>query len=130
MDKKQEIEILQSLKGDTYFADFFGSHDIDQMCENIKNDFGLEYCCQFYQKASYLQEQVHEAMRLAKEQQHDFVKGLIEDFEGDIPMPMYKRLIDSVGVLFIINHKRDKGYPLNDSEIDWLVLTANDKNCK
>lgn len=52
MDKKQEIEILQSLKGDTYFADFFGSHDIDQMCENIKNDFGLEYCCQFYQKTS------------------------------------------------------------------------------
>lgn len=45
MDKKQEIEILQSLKGNTYFANFFGSHDIDQMCNNIKNDFGLEYCC-------------------------------------------------------------------------------------
>ena len=130
MDKKQEIKILQSLKGDTYFADFFGSHDIDQMCENIKNDFGLEYCCQFYQKASIFEKQVEEEKRKVVEVKETFVRGLIEDFEGDIPMPIYKRLIDSVGVLFIINHKRDKGYPLNDCEIDWLVLTANDKNCK
>ena len=130
MDKKQEIEILQSLKGDTYFADFFGSHDIDQMCENIRNDFGLEYCCQFYKKASIFEQQVKEAKEKALEDKKNFVKGLIDDFEGVIPMPMYNRLIDSVGVLFIINHKRDKGYPLTDCEIDWLVLTANDKNCK
>lgn len=41
MTKKEEIDVLQSLKGDTYFAQFFGSKDIDQMCQNINNDFPL-----------------------------------------------------------------------------------------
>lgn len=125
MDKKQEINILQSLKSDTYFADFFGSHDIDQMCENIKNDFGLEYCCQFYQKASIFEQQVHEAKKKAQEDKKNFVRGLIEDFEGIIPMQIYDRLIDSVGLLFIINFKREREYPLTESEIDWLVKEAN-----
>lgn len=125
MDKKQEIDILQSLKSDTYFADFFGSHDIDQMCENIKNDFGLEYCCQFYQKASIFEQQVQEAKKKAKEDNQNFVRGLIEDFDGSIPMQIYDRLIDSVGQLFIINCKREKQYPLTESEIDWLVKAAN-----
>lgn len=42
MTKQEEIDILQSLKGDTYFAQFFGSKDIDQMCQNINNDFAIE----------------------------------------------------------------------------------------
>lgn len=42
MEKAKEIELLQSLKGDTYFAQFFGDEQIDAMCENIKNDFPIE----------------------------------------------------------------------------------------
>lgn len=42
MEKAKEIELLQSLKGDTYFAQFFGDEQIDTMCENIKNDFPIE----------------------------------------------------------------------------------------
>lgn len=125
MDKKQEIEILQSLKYDTYFADFFGSHDIDQMCENIKNDFGLEYNCQFYQKASIFEQHVHEAKKKANEDKQNFVRGLIEDFDGSIPMQVYDRLVDAVGQLFIINFKREREYPLTEAEIDWLVKEAN-----
>ena len=116
---------MQSLKGDTYFADFFGSHDIDQMCENIKNDFGLEYCCQFYQKASIFEQQVQEEKEKFVELKQNFVKGLIEDFEGVIPPQMYDRLVDAVGVLFIINHKREHGYSLTEAEIDWLVKQVN-----
>lgn len=125
MDKKQEIEILQSLKYDTYFSDFFGSHDIDQMCENIKNDFGLEYSCQFYQKASIFEQQVQEAKKKANEDKQNFVRGLIEDFDGSIPMQVYDRLVDAVGQLFIINFKREREYPLTEAEIDWLVKEAN-----
>lgn len=125
MDKKQEIEILQSLKGDTYFADFFGSHDIDQMCENIRNDFGLEYCCQFYQKASIFEQQVKEAKEKALEDKQNFVRGLIDDFEGSIPYQMYDHLADAVGQLFIINFKREKEYQLTEEEIDWLVKQVN-----
>lgn len=125
MDKKQEIEILQSLKGNTYFADFFGSHDIDQMCNNTKNDFGLEYCCQFYQQASIFEQQVQEEKKKVVEVKLNFVRGLIEDFEGSIPMQIYDRLVDAVGQLLIINWKREKNYPLTEAEIDWLVKAAN-----
>ena len=125
MDKKQEIEILQSLKYDTYFSDCFGSHDIDQMCENIKNDFVLEYNCQFYQKASIFEQQVQEAKKKSNEDKQNFVRGLIDDFDGSIPMQVYDRLVDAVGQLFIINFKREREYPLTEAEIDWLVKEAN-----
>ena len=52
MTKQEEIDILQSLKGDTYFAQFFGSKDIDQMCQNINNDFVIEGGCGFSQKTN------------------------------------------------------------------------------
>lgn len=125
MDKKQEIEILQSLKGDTYFQDFFGAHDIDQMCENITNDFGIEYCCQFNQKAAILESQVKEEKKKTQEDKQNFVRGLIDDFEGAIPANIYDRLLDAVGQLFIINFKREKNYPLTEAEIDWLVREMN-----
>ena len=51
MEKKQEIEILQSLKGDTYFAEYFGGLDIDIMCANIKNDHPIELGCAFAKKS-------------------------------------------------------------------------------
>ena len=127
MDKQKEIEILQSLKGDTYFADFFGAHDIDQMCENIRNDFGLEYCCQFYQKAAIFEQKVKDAEKKHKESDENFVRGLIDDFSGIIPPEIYDRLVDKVGILFIINWKRQQDYKLTDAEIDWLITLANKK---
>lgn len=127
MDKSKEIEILQSLKGDTYFADFFGAHDIDQMCENIRNDFGLEYCCQFYQKAAIFEQKVKETEKKAKEDKQNFVRDIIDGFDGNIPMEIYDRLEAEVGILFIINWKRDQEYKLTDKEIDWLITTANKK---
>ncbi len=42
MEKVKEIELLQSLKGDTYFAQLFDDQQIDAMCENIKNDHPIE----------------------------------------------------------------------------------------
>lgn len=42
MEKVKEIELLQSLKGDTYFAQLFNDKQIDAMCENIKNDYPIE----------------------------------------------------------------------------------------
>lgn len=128
MKRAEEIQILQSLKGDTYFADFFGEHDIDQMCENIKNDFGLELGCNFYQKAEIYQKQVKDAEKKAKEQKENFVRGLIDDFDGHIPSEIYDRLEDAVGKLFIINWKRQQEYPLTEAEIDWLVTLANKMN--
>lgn len=121
MDKKQEIAVLQSLVGDTYFNQFFGKHDIDQMCENIKNDFPIETDCQFYQKAVFLQQKVEEEKAKQKEIYRNYAKGLIDDFDGDIPEEIHDRLVDSVGELFIIDYKREQDYGLSDDEIDWMI---------
>lgn len=80
MTKEQEISVLQSLKGDTYFADFFGASDIDQMCENIKHDFKIEHCCQFYQKADYYRFKMEEGIKKSSATIHEFVKELIFSF--------------------------------------------------
>ena len=42
MNKEKEISLLQQLKGDTYFALYFESEEIDMMCDNIRNDHPIE----------------------------------------------------------------------------------------
>ena len=60
MTRQDEIEVLQSLKGDTYFSQFFGQ-DIDQMCQNISNDFCIELGCSFNKATEVLAKQLKEA---------------------------------------------------------------------
>lgn len=127
MERNQEIEVLQSLKGDTYFNQFFGGLDIDLMCENIKNDFPIELNCAFYQKAEVFKKQVDQEKAKAKERMENFVRGTIDDFGGDIPMAIYDRLVDATSQLFVINFKRERSYNLNESEINWLIDQANKK---
>ena len=127
MDKKQEIEVLQSLKGDTYFAQFFGGLDIDLMCENIKNDFLIELNCAFYQKAEIFKKQVEEQKQKTIEVKQNFVKGVIDDFDGNIPSEVYDRLVDATSQLFVINWKRERMYALTEDEIEWLIEQANSK---
>ena len=51
MEKAKEIELLQSLKGDTYFAQLFGDEQIDAMCQNIRNDFPIECGLKLFQES-------------------------------------------------------------------------------
>ena len=127
MDKKQEIEVLQSLKGDTYFAQFFFFFYIDLMCENIKNDFPIELNCAFYQKAEIFKKQVEEQKQKTIEVKQNFVKGVIDDFDGNIPSEVYDRLVDATSQLFVINWKRERMYALTEDEIEWLIEQANSK---
>lgn len=56
MEKAKEIELLQSLKGDTYFAQLFGDEQIDAMCENIRNDYPIEYGLNIFEGSSVAKE--------------------------------------------------------------------------
>ena len=49
MERAKEIEIIQSLKGDTYFAQLFGDEQIDAMCQNIRNDYPIECGLEIFQ---------------------------------------------------------------------------------
>ena len=56
MEKVKEIELLQSLKGDTYFAQLFGDEQIDAMCQNIRNDFPIECGLKLFQASPVARE--------------------------------------------------------------------------
>lgn len=135
MDKQTEIKTLQSLKGDTYFNQVFNNHDIDQMCENIKNDFGIEMDCQFFQKIAALEKQIAD-MKAAhdaeikkinashKEEMENFGKALITENEMYVDN-IYQTLEEKFGKQFIINTKHEANQELSDDEIDFLIENMN-----
>lgn len=122
MTKQEEINILQSLKGDTYFAQFFGSNDIDQMCQNISNDFAIEGGCRFIQKSEALERINADLKKEIQQKIHCLGMKLLNIInkglnEGDI----YQLVENEVGIDAIIKFKHKKDMKLTDKEIDYLV---------
>lgn len=66
MEKVKEIELLQSLKGDTYFAQLFGDEQINAMCENIRNDYPIECGLNLFQCSPVAKENTELKKRLAR----------------------------------------------------------------
>lgn len=122
MTKQEEIDILQSLKGNTYFAQFFGSKDIDQMCQNINNDFAIEGGCGFYQKAEALERINADLKKEIQQKIYDLGMELIKDLDkGFDEDTIYQLVKGEVGVDAIIKFKRKNDLKLTDKEIDYLV---------
>lgn len=122
MTKQEEIDILQSLKGDTYFAQFFGSKDIDQMCQNINNDFAIEGGCGFNQKAEALERINADLKKEIQQKIYDLGMELIKDLDkGFDEDDIYQLVKGEVGVDAIIKFKRKNDLELTDKEIDYLV---------
>lgn len=125
MDKQQEMEILQSLKGDTYFNQFFSNEDIDRMCQNIANDLSIELDCDFNRKSVILQKNLTEAVEYYRKEMKCHAKEIITALDGDIPECLYDVLWYMVGKIELIKMKREKGYKLTDKEIDYLIKEAS-----
>lgn len=122
MTKQEEIDILQSLKGDTYFAQFFGSKDIDQMCQNISNDFAIEGGCRFNQKAEALERINADLKKEIQQKIYDLGMELIKDLDkGFDEDAIYQLVKGEIGVDAIIKFKRKNDLELTDKEIDYLV---------
>lgn len=122
MTKQEEIDILQSLKGDTYFAQFFGSKDIDQMCQNISNDFAIEGGCEFYQKSEALERINADLKKEIQQKIYDsgmeLIKVLDKGFDEEA---IYQLVEGEVGIDAIIKFKRKNNLELTDKEIDYMV---------
>ena len=54
-----EINLLQQLKGDTYFGQVFSNEAIDTMCDNIKNDFMIGLGVDVFAKAEQVRKAEH-----------------------------------------------------------------------
>lgn len=117
MTKEQEIQILQSLKGDTYFAQFFGE-DIDTMCNNISNDFPIEMGCKFNAKREEFANRMKAVRDEHREMMHNIAEYLVEteDINGTADK--------LVGMMNVIKIKRKLEIKLNQDEIDFLIERA------
>ena len=124
MDKKKEIATLQSLKGDTYFNEYFRS-DMAQMCENIKNDFPIEYGCAFAAKAESLQKELNKQMVRTSDEMENIVRAFITLNKAAFTQEFYHFCCEKVGKLFIIKEKRLNGIALTDDELDYLIGVAD-----
>ena len=122
MTKQEEIDILQSLKSDTYFAQFFGSKDIDQMCQNISNDFAIESGCGFSQKAEALERINSDLKKEFQQKIHDLgmelIKVLDKGFDKDA---IYQLVEGEVGIDAIIKFKRKNNLDITDKELDYMI---------
>lgn len=79
MEKVKEIELLQSLKGDTYFAQLFGDQQIDAMCENIKNDYPIELGLNLFESSpvAYENERLKRQLAACYEREESVAKGIL-----------------------------------------------------
>lgn len=122
MTKQEEIKVLQSLKGDTYFAQKF-SADIDTMCENIKNDFAIECGCVFDEEAKVLRKEIENVKTAAKDKITDFAHNIIAalDKGNDTDAMAYQAVEEIIGIKEIIKFKHSQNIKLSESEINFLV---------
>ena len=120
MTKEKEIQILQSLKGDTYFAQMFGD-DIDKMCENISVDFAIESGCKFNAKAEVLQKELNAHKKQAKEEMLLFACGIISALSNNNIEGAMTYAEKQVGIEEIIKFKHSNNIGLSEKEINYLV---------
>lgn len=120
MTKEKEIQILQSLKGDTYFAQMFGD-DIDKMCENICVDFAIECGCKFNTKAEILQKELQEQKKQAKEEMLLFACSIICALSDNNIEGAMAYAEKQVGIEEIIKFKHSNNIELSKKEINYLV---------
>ncbi len=136
MTATAEINLLQSLKGDTYFAQIFSEATIDAMCDNIRKDFQIDCGVDLFENchsvlvarreaATYkgkLDERDKEVEDL-REQKSDLADFLLT-LEDDATFPMSKTISDKVvemlGRKETIRRKLKLNIGLSSEDKEWL----------
>lgn len=123
MTKEEEIKHLMALmgdkRGDTYFNQFFSSDDIEQMIQNIHDDFAIEMGCSFTKKAEELEKKLHEEQKAHDQDMLDFVEDmLVTEAQGGNSLNVAMK---KIGMDNTIKIKRKNKIPLSEEEIDYLV---------
>lgn len=123
MTKEEEINHLMALKGckrgDTYFNQFFSSDDIEQMIQNIHDDFAIEMGCSFTKKAEELEKKLHEEQKAHDQDMLDFVEDmLVTEAQGGNSLNVAMKKIGTDNTIKI---KHINKIPLSKEEIDYLV---------
>lgn len=124
MTSEQEIKTLQSLKGDTYFAQLFSSDDIDTMCSNITNDFAIELGMKLFENSAYVNE-IRHTMSLLRVQYDNLnyendkiIRSVLENDETDRAADMLKGIIGDKAVII---RKLQLGKSLTHEEAEFII---------
>lgn len=132
MTREEEIKTLQSLKGNTYFGQVFDNDTIDQMCENIKNDFGIECGVELLEKSKRVEKAESNMRRLQHENNdlHDAIDKLIKlIFEGLYANAAChyteKQLELIIGKKDVIVYKLKYNVGLDDKEREFVIDKLN-----
>ena len=128
MKKQDEIQILQSLKGhskgETYFGEYFKDDDIDQMCENIKNDFPIQIVNNFNKKAELFEKTLNEELKKFDEDMMSFITEIILHLDkGDMDL-IYSKIKDKIGLEGVLTCKHNAKIAFTQDEIDWMFNKA------
>lgn len=123
MTKEEEIKHLMALMGkgcgDTYFNQFFSICDIEQMIQNIKDDFAIEMGCSFVKKAEEFEKKLHEEQKAHDQDMLDFVEDLlVTEARGGNSLNV---AMAKIGMDNTIKIKRKNKIPFSEEEIDYLV---------
>ena len=123
MTKEEEIKHLMALMGkgcgDTYFNQFFSICDIEQMIQNIKDDFAIEMGCSFTKKAEELEKKLRKEQKAHDQDMLDFVEDLlVTEARGGNSLNV---AMAKIGMDNTIKIKRKNKIPLSDEELDYLV---------
>lgn len=123
MTKEEEINHLTALMGkgcgDTYFNQFFSICDIEQMIQNIKDDFAIEMGCSFTKKAEELEKKLRKEQKAHDQDMLDFVEDLlVTEARGGNSLNV---AMTKIGMDNTIKIKRKNKIPLSEEEIDYLV---------
>lgn len=123
MTKEEEIKHLVALMGkgcgDTYFNQFFSICDIEQMIQNIKNDFAIEMGCLFVKKAEVLEKKLQEEQKAHDQDMLDFVEDiLVTEYRGGNSLDVVTKKIEMDNTIKI---KRKNKIALSEEELDYLV---------
>lgn len=127
MEKKQEIEILQSLKGCSRFGESFSDKEIDMMCDCIEHDAPIDKKKLTEETVAQLRTELSQRSREGRMKLLALVDAIIDSNEGCLDEKVWEVLRGEVGLKYIVNHKHGKGYALNKKEIDALVGLLNNR---
>ena len=130
MDKETEIKHLQALSnGDTYFSQFFKKSDVDQMVQNIKNDFPIELGCTFIAKADALSKTLKETREKAEQDKFGIAVAILSAYrDGEMPDALYAVVQAICGSpLRLIEAKTAANVPPTREEVEYLIRLAKNK---
>ncbi len=127
LTREQEIEVLQSLKGDTYFAYTYGGDaGIDRMCENIRNDYPLDLGSEHEQTIAELRREKRDAVEKERCRLYALVEMAVKCKVLDDPTSeFYSSCAAAVGQSQLIKMKLASQRPIASAEVKSLLDTID-----